>query len=345
MNPESINQWFPVEQQHKYVSLLRGRVGVTRRRAEYFIKLWAYLLLKQQEEVGKRLQRPLTQLEIPEGFVPCTHREAYEIFYAQQNNGRGSERAAGMMIDQLVALGLIEKDFDGNSTCIRIRSLPLNPQESSSAVESVQLMTDEFNPRIDTIPVANFIAGILSLNKKTTPVPHRIAKILRSWAHEYPTGMRVLRRCDNEYPVGFYALHPTAKESEKNFFLPPRKSMFLLSSAKETDPIKIAQPGDLNCTSIYVRVWLIDTPYKQRRSITQFLEDVKQTLIRVQADFPNLCDMHTIAALPGDEHLASSVGFQKNNYNSQPSLFWMYAPIDKYLAIDIEQAVSALQWN
>jgi hypothetical protein len=142
MNPESINQWFPLEQQHKYVSLLRGRVGVTRRRAEYFIKLWAYLLLKQQEEVGKRLQRPLTQLEIPEGFVPCTHREAYEIFYAQQNNGRGSERAAGMMIDQLVALGLIEKDFDGNSTCIRIRSLPLNPQESTCALESVQLMTD-----------------------------------------------------------------------------------------------------------------------------------------------------------------------------------------------------------
>jgi hypothetical protein len=45
MNPASIDQWFPVEQQRKYVSQLKGRVGVTRRRAEYFVKLWAYLLL------------------------------------------------------------------------------------------------------------------------------------------------------------------------------------------------------------------------------------------------------------------------------------------------------------
>jgi hypothetical protein len=343
VNPATIDQWFPVEQQLKYVSLLRGRVGVTRRRAEYFVKLWAYLLLKQQQELGKRIQEPLTQLELPQGFVPCSHREAYEVFYSQNESGRGSDRAAGLMIDQLVALGLIEKDFDGNTTCIRIRSLLLNPNEATDTREFIQLVPDGFNHRTDTIPVANFLAHAFLLNKKTSGVPQRIAKILRIWAEQYPAGMRVLRRRDNEQIVGFYALYPTARESEKNFFLPPRKSLYLLSPSRETDPFKIARVGDVDCTSIYIRVWRIDSPYQQRVHICQFLKDLKKTLSRIQLDFPNLCDMYTIAVLPGDEQLAAAVGFQKNNYNSQRSLFWMYIPIDKYLALNVEQALSTLQ--
>ncbi|ARV62188.1 hypothetical protein BZZ01_29325 [Nostocales cyanobacterium HT-58-2] len=343
MNPATIDQWFPVEQQLKYVSLLKGRVGITRRRAEYFVRLWAYLLLKQQQELGKRIQRPLTQLELPEGFVACSHREAYEIFYGQNNNGRGSDRSAGLMIDQLVALGLIEKDFDGNTTCIRIRSSLPNPDESTSTEKSVQLVPDNFDHRIDTIPVANFLARAFVLNRRTTAAPHRIARILRIWAEQYPTGMRVLRRCDNQHIVGFYSLFPTAKESEKNFFLPPRKSLYLLSSTRETDPYKLAEPGDLSCTSVYNRAWQIDTPYQQRVNICQFLEDSKKTLMQMQADFPNLCDLYTIAIDPANEQFASALGFQKNSYNSERSLFWMYVPLDKYLALDIEQAMSVLR--
>lgn len=342
MNPVTIDQWFPVEQQLKYIALLKGRVGVTRRRAEYFVRLWAYLLLKQQQELGKSIQQPFTQLELPEGFVPCSHREAYEIFYGQKNDGRGSDRAAGLMIDQLVALGLIEKDFDGNTTCIRIRSSLPNPDESAHAQEAIQLVPDDFDHRIDTIPVANFLARAFILNKRTTGAPYRIARILRCWADLYPTGMRVLRRCDNEHIVGFYALYPTATESEKNFFLLPSKSVYLLSSTRENDPFKIALPGDLNCTSIYNRVWQIDTPYQQRVNICQFLEDSKKTLIEMQADFPNIRDMYTIAIDPANELLASALGFQKNSYNSQRSLFWMYVPIDKYLALNISQSLSAL---
>ncbi|MER3589642.1 MAG: hypothetical protein C4322_18570, partial [Mastigocladus sp. ERB_26_1] len=74
MNPASIDEWFPIEQQRKYVSQVKGRVGITRRRAECFVKLWAYLFLKQQQELGKQLQLPLTELSLPEGFVACTHR-------------------------------------------------------------------------------------------------------------------------------------------------------------------------------------------------------------------------------------------------------------------------------
>ncbi|KAF3886590.1 MULTISPECIES: hypothetical protein [Nostocales] len=346
MNLASIDRWFPAEQQHKYISLLKGRVGVTRRRAEYFVKLWAYLLLKQKQELGKRIQSPLSQLEIPDGFVSCTHREAYEIFYGQQNSGRGSERAAGMMIDQLVALGLIEKDFDGNSTCIRVKSLPSNLQ-ATRAAKSTQLFTDIYNPRTDTIPVASFLARDFNfLNKKTNVDPHRIVKILRAWAEEYPTGMRVLRRCDNQHPVGFYALHPIAKESEKNFFLPPRNSLFLLDGSKETDPLKIASLGDRSCICVCIRIWLIDSPYKQQENICLLLEDLQKTLIGMQVEFPNLCDMYTIAVLPRDEQLGSALGFQKNSYSSQfSSSWWMYAPVDKYLALNLERSLSPLKFD
>jgi hypothetical protein len=347
MNLASIDQWFPVEQQHKYISLLKGRVGVTRRRAEYFVKLWAYLLLKQKQELGKRIQPPLSQLEIPDGFVSCTHREAYEIFYGQQDNGRGSERAAGMMIDRLVSLGLIEKDFDGNSTCIRVKSLLSNLPDGSRSVKSTQLVTDIYNPRTDTIPVASFLARDFNfLNKKTTVDPHRIVQILRVWAKQYPTGMRVLRRRDNQHPVGFYALHPIARESENNFFLPPRNSLFLLDSSKDADPFKIALSGDSSCTSICIRIWLIDSPYKQREHICLFLEDLQKTIVQMLLEFPNLCDLHTIAVLPRDEQLGSVLGFQKNSYSSQfSSGWWMYAPVDKFLSLSIERSLLPLKFD
>jgi hypothetical protein len=343
MNLETINQWFPVEQQRKYVSQLQGRVGLTRRRAEYFVKLWAYLLLKQQQELGKCLQPPLAELDLPAGFVPCTHREAQEIFYGEQD--RGSDRSAGMMIDKLVALGLIEKDFDGNSTCIRILSLLPNFDRLAPAKESIKLVADNFNPRIDAIPVASLLARNYNwMNKKTTALPHRIARILREWAELYPTGMRVLRRCDNEDAVGFYILYPVARESESKFFLPPRHSLHL-SAAWDTDPFQIATRGDRNCTSIFIRSWQIDLAYKQQINVCEFLQDAQKTLFRIQADFPNLCDMYTLAMHPGDQQLGSALGFQKTNQDPLLSLHWMYIALDKYLSLNIEQAVSGLKFD
>ncbi len=47
-----IDEYFGVEHRRRYVALLKGRVGLTRRRAECFVKLWAYLLLKQHSELG-----------------------------------------------------------------------------------------------------------------------------------------------------------------------------------------------------------------------------------------------------------------------------------------------------
>ena len=230
MHPTNIDEWFPRLEQRKYVSQLQGQVGLTRLRAEYFVKLWAYLYIKQQHELGNSPNLPLTQLELPQGFVTCTHREAQEIFYTDQD--RGSDRAAGMMIDKLVALGLIEKNFDGNTSCIRIRSSLPNNRELSESLENIQLIPDAFNPRTDTIPVATFLTHYYNwINKKPTVVPHRIARILRAWASKYSKCLRVLRRCDNQQPVGFYILYPVSQESEESFFLPPSKSLFLNSMA------------------------------------------------------------------------------------------------------------------
>ncbi|HEY9636652.1 MAG TPA: hypothetical protein V6D14_24850 [Coleofasciculaceae cyanobacterium] len=286
MNPAFIDQWFSIEQQRNYVSMLIGRVGLTRRRAECFVRLWIYLLLKQQQELGSRLTKPLSQLQVPEGFVACTHREAAELFYA--NKDRGSDRAAGMMLDKLLALGLIEKQFDGN--CLyQIRSLPILTAPTKP-VEPIQLKMDAFNPRTDAVFIASFLAHNYNwMNNNTTAVPHKIAKLLRVWAEQYSTGMRVLRRCDTSHPAGFYLLYPTAAKSEEQFFLSPSKSIHL-SSASDIDPLEMAIPRDPHCTSVFLRSWMLDTPYKSWKNVCLFLEDLQKTLVRMQGDFPNLCD-------------------------------------------------------
>jgi hypothetical protein len=340
MNPTFIDQWFPIEQQRNYISMLIGRVGLTRRRAECFVRLWIYLLLKQQQELGTRLTKPLTQLQFPEGFVACTHREAAELFYAHKD--RGSDRAAGMMLDKLLALGLIEKQFDGN--CLyHIRSLP-NLTPSVKLPEPVQIKVDAFNARTDAVFVASFLADNYNwMNNTATAIPHKIAKLLRSWAAQYPTGMRVLRRCDNLHPVGFYILYPTTAESEVNFFLPPSKSLHL-SSDSDIDPLKMAIPGDPSCASVLVRSWMIDAPYKSWENVCRFLKDVQKTLLRMEADFPNLCDLYAMLIHPRYEELVEVLGFQQLGGDPKSSVHWIYTAVDQFLTLDMEEITSKLEF-
>ena len=335
-----IDKWFSVEDRRKYISLLKGRVGLTRRRSECFVKLWAYLLLKQQLESGNAV-KPLTELSLPEGFVPCTHREANELFYAQED--RGSERAAGMMIDKLVALGLIEKEFDGNNICIRVRSALPDINKSKPITESIEFVTDSFNPRTDAIPVATFLARNYDwMNKKTTAAPQIIARKLRNYAKLYLKGMRVLRRCDTQDAVGFSLFYPVACESEENFFLAPSKSLHL-STPSPNDPFNIAKIGDEDCTSVFIRSFQIDRKYQNHNTFCQFLKDARQTFIRMQEDFPNICDLHTFSINPSSQTLALALGFQKTSEDQQ--ICWMYLPLDKYLTLDIEKAASNLKLN
>lgn len=343
MKPEYLDKWFPLDRQRNYVSMLVKENKLTRRRAECFVRLWGYLLLKQQHELGKRLVQPLKQLDLPEGSVSCTHREAAELFYA--NKDRGSDRAAGMMIDQLVAIGLIEKEFDGQSTCIQI--LPWRELTNPShleASEPVKLIADAFNPKTDAVLAANLIDRHYKQTVKAPANPHRITKILRAWAAEYPKGMRVLRRCDDLNPVGIYTLHPTSCESEENLFLPPEKTRYLTADT-EADPFKLATPGDLRCTCICMRIWIVDLPYVHYESVCQLAEDMQKTLIEMQADFPNLCDMYGIAIAPAYEQLRIAVGFQKTSQDSQGPVHRIYIPIERFLGLDIRQVMSQIQFH
>jgi len=330
--PEQIDRWFPSDRQNHYTAQLIDRVGFTRRRAECFVRLWAYLFLKQQLEAGNVIEPPIGELSLPEGLIPCTHREAAALFYAREE--RGSERAAGMMLDKLAALHLLTKKFDGNTICVQINPLP-DLKNAAKSEPELHFLSDAFNPRTDAIPVANFLARNYNwMNNNTATIPQHIARWLRTWAQGYSTGMRVLRRDDNRNAVGFSLFYPTAPESEGCFFQPPSQSLHL-SSARETDPIKMAKPGDPNCTSVFIRSWAIDRPYNQTPQVCQLLADSQQTLAKMQADFPNLCDLYGLIFHPSYEPLIEALGFQKIGRDPQRSIYWVYLPIDRFLELDM----------
>ncbi len=338
MDIAKLNAWYSQSQRRTAVSLLMKRVGVTRTRAECFVRLWIYLLVKQLQESQPLIKPPLAKLELLETEVQCTHREAAELFYCDSD--RGSDRAAGMMLDKLEALGLIKKYFDGNTTEIEIQPVPeiLAPAQPEKPVE---LKLDDFNPRCDAVLIANLLATNYNwMNRNTNAVPYKIAKVLRRLASQYSRGMRVLRRCDNLNPVGFYLLYPTATESEVNFFGDPSKSLHL-SSISDIDPFDMALVGDLNCQSVFIRSWMIDPQYLSEYRIS-FIEDIRKVLVEMQTDFPNLCDLYMLMIHPCYEKQALALGFHKTNSDSQLSVYWMYLALDRFLALDIKEALGEL---
>lgn len=338
MDASQIDVWFAQEHQSQIVSRLIKRVGLTRIRAECFVRLWIYLLVKLQRAQQPGIQPPLQQLDLPTEPVICTLREAAELFYTDKEYG--SDRAAGMMLDKLAALGLIKKHFDGNATSITIQPTP-EILVNTTSQGLVELTLDDFDPRCDAIPIANLLATNYNwMNRNQEALPHRITQLLRIWAEQYAGGMRVLRRCDNLNPVGFYLLYPTAKESEPHFFGSPNQGLHL-SKLTDVDPFKMALPNDAECVSIFIRSWVIDPVYLEKYRLV-FLQDAQLTLRQMQKVFPNLCDLYTLIIHPGYEELASALGFQKTSCQTQLSVYWMYLALDRFLGLDIEKAVSRL---
>jgi hypothetical protein len=330
MDAEQISTWLPPAQQEQLIAQAIGLVGVTRVRAECWIRLWIYLLVKELLTTQPRLQPPLVELTIPATAMSCTHREAAEIFYHDRD--QGSDRAAGMMLDKLAALGLIKKQFDGNTTRITIQPLLTVPR---IATPTVELQITEFDPRCDAITVANMLATNYNwMNRNTAAMPQRIAQLLRQWSRQYPVGMRVLRRSDNLNPVGFCLLYPTTSATDAKFFGSPNQGLHF-SSMTEVDPFELATPGDLDCVSLFVRSWIIEPAYvAQYRPL--FLQDAQLTLQRMQKDFPQLCDLYTLIIHPSYEEMAVALGFQKTTANiQQPGVFWMYLPLDRFLGLDL----------
>lgn len=335
---ESFADWLPPELYQRYMGLLMRRVGMTRRRAECFVRLWLYLFWKDCQLRQTRLQAPLAELAFPQDWVECSCREAAAVMYGDRD--RGSDRSAGMMLDKLVALGLIQKKFDGNCTQIVIPPLP-ELLTQSTAEPAVTVEPDAFDPRCDAIPIANLLASNYNwLNRNTEAVPYRIANLLRDWAGQYATGMRVLRRADNQNPVGFYALYPIQRESEIKFFSPPSQGLHL-SRVTEVDPFAIALPGDQSCRAVFVRSWMIDSPYRQQAH-GRFLQDAQQTLAQMTREFPHLCDMYTLIVHPSYEELGRVLGFQKTSLDSKLSVYWIYQAVDRFLSLDMTQVSQRL---
>ena len=338
MNPRLLDSLFPLDRQKLYASMLQKRGGLTRRRAECFVRLWAYLLLKKQEELKGTPPQPLVSLEPPEGSIACTHREAAELFYGDQE--RGSDRAAGMMIDRLAALGLLEKQYDGQTLCLEVRSLP--ELTLLQVEEPVELFMDDFNPRTDAIPVAYLYARSYAELVRDGSVVAKIARVLRAWAQQYPTGIRVIRRADNLNVAGIAILFPVSSESEFNFFQPPSKS-FYLTSDNPIDPFTMATVGDESCTSVYVRAWIIDPIFFNPATLYQLLEDSQKTLKRMQSDFPQLCDLYSIIIHPVHEELRRVLGFERIYQDTQRSYSWVYLAADRFINLDIKQALNNLK--
>ena len=336
MEPKELELWLDGDRQQQILERLVERLGLTRARGECFLRLWIYLLVKEQRERNPLIKPPLLALTLLDRPMSCSHREAAELFYSDRD--RGSDRSAGMMLDKLAALGLIRKQFDGNISRIEIiaTATDLEPK----IVKEVEIKIEQFDPRCDAIPIATLLAANYNwMNHNTEATPHRIVNILRQWARQYPRGMRVLRRQDNLNPIGFYILYPTTIAATSNFFIAPSKSLHL-SAIGDTDPFTMAESGDLDCESVFIRSWAIDREYLDRYRVL-FLEDTQQTLITMQADFPNLCDLYTMIIHPSYEYQASALGFQHLSRDRQLSLYWMYLPLDRFLALNITDCFPA----
>ncbi len=80
---------------------------------------------------------------------------------------------------------------------------------------------------------------------------------------------------------------------------------------------------------------MVDPTYlEQYRAL--FLQDAQTTLRKMQKDFPNLCDLHTLIVHPSYEAMAATLGFQKIGQHSRDTqLYWMYQALDRYLALNI----------
>ena len=344
-DPTLLDQWFPTDRQTHYIQQIRKQVDITRRRAQCFVRLWAYLMLKHMamqlgETWGNALPNgTLMKLATVKEEVPCSHREAADVFYA--NSERGSDRSAGMMIDELAKLKLLSRTFDGNISTIQIRPL-LDIEHGLTQSQPLSLLADDFNPRRDTV----FAAQLLStqyvwMDGDTNMAAYHINQVLRSWSDLYAKGIRVLRQGTPQKLVGIYALFPTVASANPQFFAPPSRSLYL-ATALDDDPLAIATPGDKDCSAVFIRSWAISPTCLTHQAVQQSVVDMRQTLKAMRDDFPNICDLYALNINPGSEAIAQALGFQKTVQDSDSPLAWLYIPLDHFLELDLERAIAQL---
>ncbi|MBE9032946.1 hypothetical protein IQ266_24730 [filamentous cyanobacterium LEGE 11480] len=339
IQPEAIDRVFAPGLQKDYIKDFQKRGGLTRRRSECFVRLWGYLLWKYQSTITES-DAPLqiTELELVPEFISCTHREAAVLFYPDAE--RGSDRSAGLMMDKLVALGLLDKQFDGQTQCWKVREQPEMVLVEDEVAPNV--IADYFNPITDSVQAGRLMTRAFSeLVRDASATAYKITKSLRKWGKIYAPCIRVLRREDTQNPVGVIVLYPTAEKSEQLFFDSPSKG-FYMTNDREDDPFEMAHPGDETCTCIYVRAWLIDQEYLNAETMQLLIETTQATLREMREDYPALCDIYSLIIHPSYEQLRRIMGFEKTVQDSQRSYTWVYLAIDRYIALDAASTVVAL---
>lgn len=329
-NPENLNQFFPVESQLIYVERLRKRNKMTSYRAKCFVRLWGYLWIKEQYQLGRRIEKPINKLEILRGSVSCSCREAAIIFYSDVEEREKPESAARMMLNLLAKLGVITKERDGHILSFTITPLPeiLDLHAKKPRIEISQLEIHDVN-HVASLLAANYKQMHLISKKEASDVEERLIKLLTRWSEQYSRGMRILRRCDIDKVVGFYLFYPVHSESETNFRDTPSKGLHLSMLIQEVDPFRLALPGD-ECSSVFVRSWIIDSDFRNEMQ-TLFLKDAQKTLKKMRRDFPSLCNLYTLIIHPSYEPLLHYLGFHRMVNESEESVYWTYLALARFL--------------
>ncbi|MGB3614543.1 MAG: hypothetical protein WBA10_12190, partial [Elainellaceae cyanobacterium] len=74
-NIGDVNSWFPPDCQQRYIDIIVGQSGLTRRQAICFVRLWGYAHLQG----GSPL--PITTLSRHQDTFCCSHHAAADLFY------------------------------------------------------------------------------------------------------------------------------------------------------------------------------------------------------------------------------------------------------------------------
>ncbi|MEO0406571.1 MAG: hypothetical protein AAF289_04390 [Cyanobacteria bacterium P01_A01_bin.135] len=328
--PDQVNLWFPPEQQQHYIDRMVDQSGLTRRQAICFVRLWGYAHLQSGSAP------PIQTLSPHQGIFYCSHSDAANLFYCDRPTG--SDRSAGMMLDQLVAKRLVRREpFDGTQT-----RLSLQVPSTFLPAESVPLSTvypDTFDLRCDAPLVAAILEASYSwMRLRPAATSFKMTRVLRQWAGQYPDGLRVLRTEADHSPVGLSVFFPVHSSCEEQFHLSPSGSLYL-STANREDPIRVAAPEDPDCYVVFVRSWQLAPRCWNYGMACLMLQDSQETLGRMQREFPNLCDIYTITIHPRLEAFALALGFKVMKTDPASSLSWLYLPLDRFLALDVDEAL------
>ena len=328
----NVNQWFPPEDQQRYIDKIVRLRRLTRLQAKCFVRLWAYGQL--QQESARAL--PIRKLERLISVVECSHQQAADLFYCDR--ARGGERSAGQLITRLIEEELVRREkFDGGPSRFRL-NIPNEFLLAETSSEAIQLATDAFDIEMDEAFVAAFIAKIYTwISPEKHPSSHKLLRVLRQWNELYPTGLRVLRMADESNTIGFSAFLPIHPDYEEQLYLPPKP----LVALEGNEPFEVALPGDEQCYAVLVRIWMIAGQYWNYGNACQFLKDSQATLGAMKQSFPKIRNLYAISLHPTLDKLAFQIGFKAIDTQAAHSRYcWLSMPLKRFLTLDIDETMA-----